>query len=209
MTKPKRLRPFFPDMSQNKNSLLTATQREYLQGESGLSDSAERQKRADIRHRIRDGIKDFKYLSELENDDLVAAFEDKDASQLREEVINAYALLYRVCRDKGLRIEYLMEEAIFDAERRHRDYTDRAYEVQGVHVDMDVVKAPKRDTSVTVKEARDKMSEGDRLTDAEFRKLIEDDDVPDEMVKEYSREWESEADDPSETWDLDQLKEDE
>ena len=179
------------------NALLTDAQRRYLRGNGEYSPGHERKKRGEIRERIRNSLLDFTLLTwRLEDRDREQVFgplrETPDGEgyehqgsghrvktfeqgELLDGLHNALGFLYRATEDAGLPFEQFLRTAI---ERSLPP--GPAYDVT-VDIDVDREERPDVETAKAV------MSEGGRLTDAEFRVLAEHPGVRTSDVVEHSR----------------------
>jgi hypothetical protein len=184
------------------NALLTDAQRRYLRDGDDVSPEYARKLRGDIRERIRNSLLDFTLLMwRLEDRDREQIFgplrETPDGEgyehqgtghrvgtfeqgELLDGLHNALGFLYRAAEDAGLPFEQFLRTAI---ERSLPP--GPAYDVT-VDIDVDREERPDVDT------ARAVMSEGGRLTDAEFRVLVEHSGVNTREVVEHSKRKEGE-----------------
>lgn len=131
------------------DSLLTNTQRRYLQGNADeLSSDAERMKRSRIRKRIRAGIEDFdivfKYLEDRDREQITefnhrlelipeANQEDElhDSQVFAEGLMSMVAFAAQCAEDMGVKPESLFEASL------HR-YAERTPEIDAMEIDVSV-----------------------------------------------------------------------
>jgi len=174
------------DNPDRPNALLTDAQRRYLRDKEDYTPSHERKKRKEIRERIRNSLLDCTLLmSRLENRDREQVFrplretpdgggyehqrtghrvETFEHGELLDGLHNALAFLYQATEDatpSSSSFEHFLGTAI---ERSLPP--GPAYDVT---VDID----EEREERPDVETAKARMDEGDRLTHAEFRVLVE------------------------------------
>jgi len=162
----------------DRDSLLTASQRAFLGGETDAewSDSTGRATRSRIRKRIWTGLQDFEQLADP------ASFADRDLDQIRqmgteqtgqmhtalEEMI---AFVYRMAPD---RFESIIEAGAKRGVKRIRpDY------------DVGEVQIPIRKRGQTIERARQRMEKDEPLTDTQVRVLLEAGDHSATDIQEY------------------------
>ena len=179
------------------NALLTDAQRRYLRDGDDISPEYARKLRGDIRERIHNSLLDFTLLTwRLEDRDRERVFgplretpdgegyehqgsghrvETFEQGELLDGLHNALGFLYQATEDAGLPFEQFLRTAI---ERSLPP--GPAYDVT---VDIDVEREERPD----VETAKAVMREGGRLTDAEFRVLVEHRGVKNREVVEHSK----------------------
>jgi hypothetical protein len=179
------------------NALLTAAQRRYLRGNGEYSSGHERKKRGEIRDRIRNSLLDFTLLTwRLEDRDREQVFdplretpdgegyehqgtghrvETFEQGELLDGLHNALGFLYRATEDAGLPFEQFLRTAV--------ERSLPPGPANDVTVDIEV----EREECPDVETARAVMREDGRLTDAEFRVLVEHPGVRTADVVEHSK----------------------
>ena len=128
--------------NERDRGVLSKTDRQYLRGETDYSPKVERNRRTEIRKRIKNGIKDFSVISEkLEERDRKQVFDESDdPASIKRGMIDAMYFFYLGTLDTRMEFGDLVEEA---AETAEYDYHVRS---RGKTVDVDA------DFEITVEE---------------------------------------------------------
>jgi hypothetical protein len=118
--------------------VLSKTDRRYLRGETDYSPKVERNRRTEIRKRIKNGIEDFSVISEcLEERDRKQVFDESDdPASIKRGMVDAMYFFYLGTLDTRMKFSELVEEA---AESAEYDYhVQRMGETAAVDADFEI-----------------------------------------------------------------------
>lgn len=153
-------------------SLLTYGQRDYLVGKKEFDTKNPKKNENTLRNRLRERIKtglyDFellKHLSEKDRDLIFADFDLQRDNKLYRGVTSTLRFVYTgITRDTEADFENLLEEAINQAERLHRDPNTRV-------MDVDVEIEVETKQFVNTGNARERLDNGEQIDKDELYSL--------------------------------------
>lgn len=174
-------------MAGRKSSLLSKGQREYLGGENEVkTKDQERVRRARIRDRVQDGVRDFGLLwRHLDPSDREQIFGfDKlhgDSTEIEAEegefvdgLVGMIALVYGGFKEQGFGPEYfeaLVEEAILEAEGYYPDFPGAEIELSHINVDIEVNRYTGGQTALEYLLGQESEFKGGEATDQVYERL--------------------------------------
>lgn len=156
------------------DSLLTTSQREFLNSDADQTGPTGRATRSRIRQRVRTGLQDFAYLADPDR------FEERDLDQLwtsdappfHDTMAEMIAFLYRVDPD-GL------ETTVADGVARGVERVGPAgYDVGDVEI-------PIEQSGAILERAREQMEDGEPLSPLQLETLLVDGDVPAADIRDH------------------------
>lgn len=188
MVSRRTLKPENPE--KRETALLTQGYREYLTGnKEKMEDPHENQLRLRIRKRIQNGIQDFRQIRRLSDKDKELIFSNATTdSSLTEGILHLVVFIYEgIVEYTNLNFETILEAAIMTAELRRSQ--DRDYNISEVEVSID--KSYRRLDSVN--ELRERLDQGDELTNSEIGRLVRQgrltsEDLPRLDISDYDPE---------------------
>jgi hypothetical protein len=154
----------FADPDERKSALLTKSHRQFLYDPTSIAESSHSTTRLRIRKRIRNGLRDFDYMSALLSNDLDTIMSNFDEGEGQEVLTTVLAFLWDLSqRDADTDFETALEDAI----QRERPKGARIW-ATNVSVDIDVDYRKLRDPD----RLKRKLRAGEDLSDSEIAFLV-------------------------------------